>query len=588
MTNTKQNKFLCDCLPFDNPRKQQVEALKFIQESKKRFIVLEMPTWSWKSWVAFWAMWLWRTAFETESKDLTEDEKYDIKTSSNWYSSYILTSQKILQDQYKEDFSKFPWFFDMRWAANYWCDVNKEVQCNKWPCKIDKEIAIDCRRKWICKYFNSLNNFASSRIWLTNYTWFQSFNMNSPNWVALRDFMILDEAHNLENEVTKFFTIKINADIFDRNTIIPIKYCLDRWAWTVWDLLKNSKVDEAIWILLNHFHKVEQELSEINIELEDLKKRRDKRKIAMDFWDWEKEELWVIQKMKTSTLLSRKKKLENLVKHLTLLSDFDWETWIKDSYFDWTDNYIEFKPVTVWRMIEKNIFNYWRKVIMLSATIWSKSDFCKTIWLKESQVEFKSFDSTFPIKNREIHPMRSAKMWKAHIESWLPLIVASIERILEEHHRDKWIIHTQSYKILDYIKENISDEYKRRIIFWESWWNAEAIDEHINWWIRNSVLCSPAMAEWVDLSDDLSRFQIIVKVPFPYLWDPLIKARAEMNDRYIAYEMIKKIIQMSWRSIRHEDDKCETYVLDSAFEYWMEQNKDYLPWYFYESIQPIT
>jgi len=36
--------FLENCLPFDIARTQQIEALKTIKDSKKRFIILEMPT----------------------------------------------------------------------------------------------------------------------------------------------------------------------------------------------------------------------------------------------------------------------------------------------------------------------------------------------------------------------------------------------------------------------------------------------------------------------------------------------------------------------------------------------------------------
>ena len=42
---------------------------------------------------------------------------------------------------------------------------------------------------------------------------------------------------------------------------------------------------------------------------------------------------------------------------------------------------------------------------------------------------------------------------------------------------------------------------------------------------RPTVLLSPSMAEGVDLSNDLSRFQIVCKVPYPYLGDKLIRKR---------------------------------------------------------------
>ena len=35
---------MLDKIPFDNPRKQQIEALEFLKNSKAKFSILEMPT----------------------------------------------------------------------------------------------------------------------------------------------------------------------------------------------------------------------------------------------------------------------------------------------------------------------------------------------------------------------------------------------------------------------------------------------------------------------------------------------------------------------------------------------------------------
>ena len=64
------------------------------------------------------------------------------------------------------------------------------------------------------------------------------------------------------------------------------------------------------------------------------------------------------------------------------------------------------------------------------------------------------------------------------------------------------------------------------------------------------------------------------------MWDKLVKERIKVDKDYMEYEMIKWIMQSVWRSIRHKEDYCKTYVLDSSFEYWMKKNKSKMPKYF--------
>ena len=88
-----------------------------------------------------------------------------------------------------------------------------------------------------------------------------------------------------------------------------------------------------------------------------------------------------------------------------------------------------------------------------------------------------------------------------------------------------------------------------------------------------TVLLSPSMTEGVDLKEDLSRFQIICKVPFPYLGDKLV--RKKMNKWYWWYDLqtAKTIIQSVGRSIRSESDSAVTYILDSSWERFYGKNK---------------
>jgi Rad3-related DNA helicase len=81
------------------------------------------------------------------------------------------------------------------------------------------------------------------------------------------------------------------------------------------------------------------------------------------------------------------------------------------------------------------------------------------------------------------------------------------------------------------------------------------------------------MMEGVDLADDASRFQILCKIPFPYLGDLVIKKRMDKNKQWYPYTTAKSIIQSFGRSIRNEKDYAVSYILDSDWERFYSRNK---------------
>ena len=77
-----------------------------------------------------------------------------------------------------------------------------------------------------------------------------------------------------------------------------------------------------------------------------------------------------------------------------------------------------------------------------------------------------------------------------------------------------------------------------------------------------AVLISPSAFEGIDLSDDLSRFQIIVKAPFPSLGDKRMKFILDKYPEIYEIITIQKLVQGAGRSVRSPDDYAKTYILD--------------------------
>ena len=92
------------------------------------------------------------------------------------------------------------------------------------------------------------------------------------------------------------------------------------------------------------------------------------------------------------------------------------------------------------------------------------------------------------------------------------------------------------------------------------------------------------MMEGVDLADKSSRFQILCKIPFPYLGDLVIKKRMERNKLWYPYMTAKLIIQSFGRSIRNEKDYAVSYILDSDWQRFYSRNITMFPEEFRQSF----
>ena len=72
-------------------------------------------------------------------------------------------------------------------------------------------------------------------------------------------------------------------------------------------------------------------------------------------------------------------------------------------------------------------------------------------------------------------------------------------------------------------------------------------------------------------------FQILCKVPYPYLGDPIVKKRMNKRKTWYPLQTAKTIVQSVGRSIRNEEDHAVTYILDAGWDYFYSKNKNIFP-----------
>jgi Rad3-related DNA helicase len=224
----------------------------------------------------------------------------------------------------------------------------------------------------------------------------------------------------------------------------------------------------------------------------------------------------------------------------------------------------------------------------MSATILNPKAFCRSVGLiYDKEVKFIRIKSDFPIENRPIYPMNIAYLNFNNLQ--LPDIKSSITKTIDNimtiHKKDKGIVHTTSYEQLNFIKEKISRENARRLLVTDpEIQRDEIIQEHINS-IKPTVLISPSLHTGLDLKGELSRFQIITKVPYPNKNDRWINAKRNLDEDWYYWQTALKLVQASGRSIRSKEDWAKTYILDSAFGYFVNKNRDILPDWFMQAVK---
>jgi Rad3-related DNA helicase len=234
---------------------------------------------------------------------------------------------------------------------------------------------------------------------------------------------------------------------------------------------------------------------------------------------------------------------------------------------------VTFRAVDVSKYAENYLFRMGRKVLLMSATILNAGGFAKSLGIKEDDYDSISIASPFPAENRPIIQADVGSLSAKTIDMNLPKIKDAVKAILSEHKNEKGIIHTNTYKIANYLKRELRS---KRILTHDSTNREEVLQKHLNS-KEPTVLLTPSMTEGVDLKGDASRFQIIVKVPYPYLGDTIVRKRMNKNEKWYPMQTAMTIVQAYGRSIRTFEDHAITYILDSDWKRFYRDNSDVFP-----------
>ena len=539
--------FIDQCFPKPSYRPQQKEVIQSIIHcinSGKKYIIAELPTGTGKSPIA-------------------------VTLARLVESAYYITTTKILQDQIENDFGDS--IATLKGRSNYPCtvydnfknelrkqlgtnlveqDASLKPSCSEGHCKkrlgsskcrlcVPTKIEIEENplpnglQHSYCPYYERYYRAANSKIASMNFDNF-ILHLNYGKTFGNRKLLIIDEAHNTEEKLLNFLETTISSKHIS-NRIPKLETPLEYINWL-------KRID-ATGTLKERY---EEARGSLNIKL-------------MQHYE------------------------NLLMKYVNFIIEVtnDPTGWVVEYSTENDEDIVSAKPIFVKSAAKKLLFSHADIIIFLSATILNANTFANNLGINKDEYSAYRIGSNFPVENRPIILDYAGKFTggKDKQQIWIKPLTRKVEEIARNFPNERGIIHTHSFGIQKGIVENAALDVRKRFLEQHNFINkTEMLEHHAK--TPGSIIIAPAMHEGIDLKDDLSRFQILCKVPYANYYENIqLMARMELDPPYYEYITIMKLVQSVGRSVRSETDWAYTYIIDESFERIYKTNNSFPLWF---------
>jgi ATP-dependent DNA helicase DinG len=452
-----------------------------------------------------------------------------------------------LQNQVASTFKNLPVLTGRR---NFPCWVGEEIYgipdnytADQGACVMGKELcnhaggdgyhSTDPEQTGLCPYYSQMEQAMAAKWRVTNYAMLLSL----PPLRRATSVLLADEGHNVEDAVAGNASVGISKRTFARWRItIPEREGMTVVNWAEWAASAKKKLPPM---------------------------SRDGRP---DFG-----------------LMTAHKTVDFLAQ-LTKDSEGDW-------LVEQKPNTVEFAPIWGRGFVMENLFGHKeappnadayesaahrqggvQKVLLTSATLMGAEYIANTLGFPDGSWAYLDLPSTFPVANRPVNYSPVVGLSAKSTDDDYAKMQTAIDRLIEFY-----VLNGRPWGMI----HAVSNNYRDRILT-SSRFSAimrSDPDEHEAAVNRGegSILVASNLAEGWDGTDDLCRFILMPKVPFPNLGDRRTRIRMQEDSRSFDHKALVAVVQGAGRGVRHREDFADTWILDANWQQLYARRREWLP-----------
>lgn len=586
----------------DNQFKMAEKVFESLDKNKK--IVIEAPTWLWKSFAylipsIIYAKNIWEKVYVSTNTKTLQDQLFekDLKfLKAKLWQNFFYTKLK-----WKSNYLSLKWFFDyiLLWDLEY-KDVSFFSKISLWLLETDfwelDELSFFPQEYYLKNELTSDRfNFEKAKNIYLDYEFLEKArksidfsdlviinhsllfsdleNENSILW-SLQN-IIIDEAHNIEDNITEVLKRRYNFKNFvevlakiekiltikDVNKLeflvkkdnIFSKLDLVEDFWNTY-ITRKTLADQAyktvlIWKDFYEEFDFSDLLKKINLEIiwiSDFLKTQEN-------YDFSREILYFENVLDVLNVIFKSDNSDSKIKILNFSENY----WL----------YFEYTVLSPWDYLKNNFWDKISTCVLTSATlsINNSFDYLKNI-LNLEWFDFLKFYSDFDYKSQSTLFIPT-DLWNVKNSS------QSISNFLKEFYEIVWwntlTLFTSFASIKSIYVENSINLKKMwiNLLAQSIWWSkTKILNQFLEKPNESIILWTDSFWEWVDITWWKLKYLIIYKLPFQVPTDPIFQARSKaFKDPFLEYSIPKAIIKLKqgfWRLIRSKNDKWIVILLD--------------------------
>lgn len=412
----------------------------------------------------------------------------------------------------------------------------------------------------LCSYYNDKEKTQKAINAVTTLDYFLNgiYNLNgmSEYWNN-RPVLIIDEAHFLPNKLSDFYSVNITSKSLPDFPYDILTTKLNNIKENNPAIYAKKTIDEFLTLLNPYKDEQESYLDSLTDEYDD-------NEFGYDI-------VYYGKKMSIDKAIEKQTSLVNQLNFFDTILRLDKVEWV----FNNNDKGMYWKPYSPAPFIE-NLWSSFEHVILSSATFFDIPEYLEQLGLLKKSYKIINVESTFDATKGPIVQLSGGYLNQKNFNTMIDRVVNEVDTILDKYPNVRGIIHCHTYS---YQREIIMrSKHRERLIDHSSNTRQDVLKNFIAK-EDNSVLVSVNMSEGIDLKDDISRFQIIVKAPYPYRGDPWIQLHYDRSAKWYKQQTIIQIMQMCGRIIRSKEDWGVTYMIDQNISRLLNEFNDIPKWF---------